>query len=489
MSIHIKSNQVDGSSATVPQKIQENVQQTIHARTALLSEGWVENVSLTITDGNITDIGQTNDQSGTQPVSVDLLLPAPTNLHSHAFQRAMAGMTESRRPGTGHTVEHDSFWTWRKQMYRFLDHLTPDDVQAISALVQMEMLESGYAAVGEFHYLHHQVNGEPYTNPAEMSERVAAAAEQTGIGLTLLPVVYEHGGCDGRPLGSGQRRFGCSFDEYSQLYERARSALGNLPPDSRLGVAPHSLRAVSQDTLKQATELEPDGVLHIHVAEQKLEVEEVATAWGKRPVEWLLDNHDVNQRWCLIHCTQMNTAETTALAASGAVVGLCPITESSLGDGIFNGSQYLTAGGKIGIGSDSNVRISLSEEIRTLEYSQRLRDQARAVLATPSASTGRFLYDKLLAGGAQACDRNAGQIQVGKLADLVALNTRNPTLAGLESDQWLDGFVFAADDQLVTDVWSAGRHVVQQGVHRHRDAIVARYMAMIKHLKQRSEKQ
>ncbi|MFV2002786.1 MAG: amidohydrolase family protein, partial [Paracoccaceae bacterium] len=268
-----------------------------------------------------------------------LLLPAPVNLHSHAFQRAMAGLTERRGKDAS-----DSFWTWRRMMFRFLEQLTPDDIEAVTGFVQMEMLEAGFGASVEFHYLHHQADGTPYADIAEISTRGVAAAQCSGIGLTLLPVLYQQGGCDGRALGRGQARFGNDIDRFARLHAGAATALAGLPADCRVGVAPHSLRAVTPDGLKAAAALSP-GPIHMHLAEQQAEVDEVKAAYGQRPTEWLLDNAEVNARWCLIHCTQMQAHETRALAATQAVAGLCPITESSLGDGIFDGKRFLDAGG------------------------------------------------------------------------------------------------------------------------------------------------
>ena len=450
----------------------------IWAQRALLADGWACDVSLDHDSGRIVRV-----QAATAPdpdaIRVGALLPAPANLHSHAFQRAMAGLTEQRGPDP-----RDSFWTWRQLMFRFLDRLTPEDVQAITAFVQMQMLEAGYGAVAEFHYLHHAPGGTPYANLAEMSERLVAAADQTGIGLTLLPVLYQYGGCDQRALGPGQIRFGNDLDRFSRLVERAEIALGALPSDARLGIAPHSLRAVSQAALAAAIALRPDMPLHMHLAEQPAEVEEVLQAWGARPVEWLLANVDVDSRWCLIHCTQMHRHETQSLAATGAVAGLCPITESSLGDGIFDGIAYRDAGGLWGIGSDSNIRISLSEELRTLDYSQRLRDHSRAAFATAQNSTARALLEGAARGGAQATGRDGGVLSLGKLADLVALDTTHIDLDGCTGDTLLDAFVFAADDRAVSDVWSAGRHVVQGGRHMHHDAISAAYRAAVRRLRQ-----
>lgn len=317
---------------------------TVYAEKALLADGWAENVAVSIgSDGRIASV-----ERDAQPIGerVGILLPAPVNLHSHAFQRAMAGMSERRG-----SESRDSFWTWRQIMFRFLDALTPEDVEAIAAFVQMEMLEAGYAAVGEFHYLHHQPGGASYANLAEMSDRIMAAAADTGIGLTHLPVHYQFGGCDGRPLAAGQIRFGNDFDRFQKLHELASEALKSLPDDAVIGVAPHSLRAVDADSLKKAVALAGGNPLHMHLAEQIPEVDEVLAATGQRPVEWLLANHAVSENWCLIHCTQMTSQETAGLAATGAVAGLCPITESSLGDGIFDGVDYLAAGGRFGVGS------------------------------------------------------------------------------------------------------------------------------------------
>jgi len=448
---------------------------TLWAEQALLAEGWASDVRVTITGDKITAIEADTAPQGQR---LGLLLPAPTNLHSHAFQRAMAGLTERRGPDP-----RDSFWTWRQLMYRFLDRLTPDDVQTITAFVQMEMAEAGFAAVAEFHYLHHAPGGQAYDNPADMALRIAAAAAQTGLGLTLLPVLYQFGGCDGRPLGPGQNRFGNTPDQFAAVMEGAATALTSLPADTVLGVAPHSLRAVSVEGLAIAASLRPAVPIHMHLAEQKAEVDEVLAHRGARPTEWLLANADVSDRWCLIHCTQMQPHETLALAKTRAVAGLCPITESSLGDGIFDGVAYAAHGGRWGIGSDSNIRIALSEELRTLDYSQRLRDHSRAALATEHRSTGRVLFEGAARGGAQAAGRDAGAIAVGKLADLVALSGTSPDMAGHQGDTTLDAYIFAGDDRMVTDLWSAGRHLVTNGRHHAHDAVTAAYTECVTKLR------
>lgn len=448
----------------------------IWAEQALLPQGWARDVSVTLERGQIATVTE-NTLPEPGATRVGALLPAPANLHSHAFQRAMAGLTEKRGPDP-----RDSFWTWRQLMFRFLDQLTPDDVQAITAFVQMQMLEAGYAAVAEFHYLHHAPGGVPYERLGEMSERIVAAADQTGIGLTLLPVLYQYGGCDRRPLGPGQIRFGNDPERFARLLDEAGKALSALPGDARLGVAPHSLRAVSPEGLAACIALRPDAPLHMHLAEQIAEVEEVRAHHGARPVEWLLANAQVDARWCLIHCTQMERHETLGLAATGAVAGLCPITESSLGDGIFDGVAWAGAGGNWGIGSDSNIRIALSEELRTLDYSQRLRDHSRAALATARHSTGRVLHESAARGGAQASGRNAGRLQEGMLADLVALDTAHVDLDRRTGDTLLDAYVFAADDRAVSDVWAAGRHMVSEGRHVHHDMITSAYRTVARRL-------
>lgn len=441
----------------------------LHAATALLPEGWARDVCIRVTDGRIVQV-----TTGVAGQGRGVLLPAPVNLHSHTFQRAMAGLTEARTAG------QDSFWTWRALMYRFLDRLMPEDVQAIAAQAMVEMAEAGFGAVCEFHYLHHPVGGGTYADPAEMSGRIVDAARETGLGLTHLPVIYEQGGVDGRALGGGQLRFGSSPEVFAALLEAARRDLSGLP-DAVLGVAPHSLRAVSRETLARVAGL-TGGPVHLHIAEQLAEVAEVQTAWGARPVEWATANLPLDRRWCMVHATQMTPEETVALARTGAVAGLCPITEANLGDGVFDGPGWLAAAGSFGVGTDSNVRISLAEELRVLEYSQRLTLKARAVLAD-TRSTGRLLWEAAAQGGAQAAGRGSGMIAVGQWADLVALDSGDLRLEGLEGDQILDAFVFAGRDGLVSDLWSAGRHIVREGRHVAREAVEDRFRATMRRLK------
>ena len=367
------------------------------AELALIPEGWAKNVRVTLDQtGRIGNV-----ESGVEPnpdeqnLRKRILLPAMSNLHSHSFQRAMSGLTEKR------LERRDSFWSWRELMYSFLERLTPERMEAISALVFMEMLECGYASVGEFHYVHHQSGGQHYENIAETSCRIISAAQKTGIGLTHLPVFYMQGGLNGKKLAEGQLRFGNELEQYLRILDQTQNSLRNSPKDYLLGMAPHSLRAVSPEFLKEIVEARSSDTVHIHIAEQLKEVEEIQTHFDARPVEWLLNNIAVDSRWCLIHATHMTQEETQNLAKSGAVVGLCPITEANLSDGVFDGTELLLSGGKYGIGSDSNVRISLTEELQLLEYSQRLVRKERVVMTSKTGSVGRALYDDSLAGGAK----------------------------------------------------------------------------------------
>lgn len=439
---------------------------TLFAPLALLPEGWVRDLRLEIDEGRITALApNAAPRPGDNLLAGRALLPAPSNLHSHTFQRAMAGMTERRGPSP------DSFWTWRRLMYKFLDHLTPEQVEAIAAFAFVEMMESGFAAVAEFHYLHHRPGGAAYDNLAEMAERIAAAASATGIGLTLLPVLYTYGGAEAAPLNGGQLRFGCDLDRFLSLV----SAAPRLMPDGVIGVAPHSLRATTPDELRGLIAAGLPGPRHIHAAEQVEEVTQIEAWLGTRPVDYLFSEIGLDPRWCLIHATQMTEAETRELAVSGAVAGLCPITESSLGDGIFNGPDFLAAGGLFGLGTDSNIQIDLASELRQLEYSQRLRDRARNVLAPAGASTGAALYAGALAGGARALGRDTGAIRVGAWADLLTLDRDHPTLMALDDGQLIDGFIFAGPRGAVRDLWSAGRHSVREGRHVARTQVEAKW--------------
>jgi formiminoglutamate deiminase len=435
---------------------------------ALLETGWQRDVLIEIEGRTIKSVA-----AGVAPPAgaerlTGAAVPGVANVHSHAFQRAMAGLAERRGP------EDDDFWTWRKVMYRFLAQLTPDDVEAIAAMAYVEMLEAGFTAIGEFHYLHNTPDGGRYADPAEMSGRIVAAAEASGIGLALLPSFYAHGGCGGRPPAPAQLRFISDIDGFWRLMEASRRHLRRIE-GGVLGIAPHSLRAVDAPELAALLEDWKSGSVHIHAAEQTREVEECVAWSGARPVQWLLDNADVDERWCLIHCTHMTDDESRRLAQSGAVAGLCPITEANLGDGIFEAPRYLDAGGRLAVGSDSDVRIALNEELRTLEYGQRLSQRRRNRLGSQGSSIGRHLFDLARRGGAQALGLSTGALAMGKAADIVVLDTAHPVLAGRSGDVVLDSWVFAGGDGVVSEVFVAGRRVVADGRHIHRPQTVKRF--------------
>jgi len=440
---------------------------TLHFRSAWLPTGWASDVRVTIRNGLIDSVAA-DEPPGPADERRAIGLPGVANLHSHAFQRGMAGLTEARG------ASDDSFWTWRETMYRFVDRIGPDQLHAIASLAYVEMLEGGFTRVGEFHYLHHDLDGAPFAEPARMSQAIVAAAEETGIGLTHLPVFYAHGGFGGIAPGHGQRRFLHDLDSFARLIEGARAAAAQLP-DAVVGIAPHSLRAVTADELRALEALAPQSPIHIHIAEQVKEVKDCLAACGARPVEWLLANLPVDPRWCLVHATHMNAAETVAAARSGAVAGLCPITEANLGDGLFPAVDFLAAGGRFGVGSDSNVLIDLAEELRLLEYGQRLTHRGRNVLAGGAGrSTGEALFAAAVGGGAQALGVKSG-IAVGRAADMVSLDGDHPALVGRSGGPILDSFLFAAGRGAIDGVWRRGRKLVDRGRHVAGDAIRARY--------------
>jgi formimidoylglutamate deiminase len=443
---------------------------------ALLPSGWADEVGVEIgDDGLIARITPGSAPDGAERIA-GIALPGMPNLHCHAFQKGMAGLAERRGP-TG-----DSFWTWREVMYRFLSRLTPDDVEAIAAYAYIEMLEAGFTTVGEFHYLHHDPAGRPYADIGEMAARIAAASAATGIGLTLLPSLYTYGGFGGAVPDPGQIRFINPTDRFVTLMERSREIVSKLP-GAALGIAPHSLRAVLPEQLREAAAIFANGPVHIHAAEQTKEVDDCVSVLGARPVQWLLDEIGIDERWCLIHATHMTDEETRRLAQSGAVAGLCPLTEGSLGDGIFNGEVYLAARGRFGIGTDSNIQIDGPAELRLLEYSQRLKARARNVMTvTEGESTGRSLYTRALAGGAQALGRPIGALAPGHRADIVVLDADHPDLAGASGDMVLDVLVFSAGRGLIRTVIAGGKPVVREGRHLARDAIARKYRYTVSRL-------
>ncbi|MEZ5929020.1 MAG: formimidoylglutamate deiminase [Parvularculaceae bacterium] len=451
---------------------------TLFAKRALLPSGWAEDVRIRIgANGRIMEVeaGAARD-SGDVSLGEKTILPAPGDLHSHGFQRAMAGLAEYR------STSADSFWTWRETMYWFLSALSPDDVEAVTAFAFMEMAEAGYGAVAEFHYVHNAPGGAPYDDIAEMSSRIIAAGGTAGLGLTLLPVFYAYGGANKAPLKPRQKRFETTLDSYASLRAGVARAAKSGAPDLFVGNSFHSLRAAGPEEIRILTETYK-GAFHVHAAEQVLEVDDVKAWLGARPVEWILDNTSIGPGWCLVHATHMTEAETAGLARRGAVAGVCPVTEGNLGDGVFNGAAYLEAGGKLGFGTDSNISISLADELRLLEYTQRVTHKSRNVMCRGEWSAGRTLYELALEGGAAALSRASGAIAPGRWADLVTLDPSKVSLLSGEGDRILDGFVFAGGERAISDVWSGGRHIVKDGVHVRRDEIESRFRASLSRLR------
>jgi formimidoylglutamate deiminase len=452
----------------------------LHAPSALLPSGWAEDVAITLDDaGMIAAVA-----SGAAPAGMERLagpvLPGMTDLHSHAFQRAMAGLTERRGPGGD-----DHFWTWRETMYRFLARLTPDDVGAIAAHLHVTLLKGGFTAVAEFHYLQADIDGRAYANPAEMGLALIAAAEGTGIALTMLPSLYRQGGF-GRPHTDGQKRFVLDDDALWASVEAFRVAAARNPL-LRVGLAPHSLRAAALPDMARWADLirrdDPQAPIHIHAAEQPREVAECLAATGSRPVRLILEALPVDAHWCLIHATHLSPEEVAGLARSGAVAGLCPTTEGNLGDGIFPLPAFLAAGGRFGIGTDSHVGVNAAEELRMLEASQRLATLRRAVATTEEQpSAGTLLWSRAAAAGASVSAQPAGAIAPGRRADLVVLDGEAPLLAGRSGALALDTLVFAGGEPLVRDVMVGGAWVVREGRHRAEREAAAGFAATLRRL-------
>jgi formimidoylglutamate deiminase len=438
---------------------------TLVAQNLWTPQGWMRDVRLGTAD---------RDVAGD---AARFVLPGMPNLHSHAFQRVMAGLAERRGPGD------DSFWTWRETMYGFAARIGPDALRAVAAQLYVEMLKAGYTRVCEFHYLHNAPDGRPYADPSAMSLAIVEAAQEAGIGLTLLPVLYMTGGFDGRPLGEHQRRFGLSVDAYLRLLE---SLVPHESPLLRTGIALHSLRAVPETALREvlASPLARGRVVHIHIAEQIGEVQDCLAVRGVRPVQWLFDHADVDAHWCRVHATHLDDAERRVLARSGAVAGLCPTTEANLGDGLFPLADHLDAGGVLGIGSDSHISVSPVEELRWLEYGQRLVTRHRNIAARRAGgSVGESLWKAALHGGARAAGIapfDSGSVDgTNAHADWLVLDDASPLLAARDEVSVVDSFLFAGNTPLVREVLVDGERVVRDFRHRDESRIAARYLETV----------
>lgn len=457
----------------------------IFAKQVLTETGWANDVLIKV-DCNGVILELKPDTQLDAGFSGDrlygALIPGLPNSHSHAFQWAMAGLGEKSGKGG------DSFWTWRQAMYGFVDAITPDDLQAIASALYMQMLKSGYTSVGEFHYLHHDANGQSFSNPAEMSQRIFESAKESGIGLTLLPVFYRYSGFGEQEPNAGQKRFIHDQQDFAFLIDEV-AALSSRYQQS-FGIAPHSLRAVNQQDLNFAIEhlnsVNSEAPVHIHIAEQMKEVNDCLDFYGKRPVEWLLGNQNVNERWCLVHATHMTTQEIQNVAQSEAVVAICTTTEANLGDGFFPMLDYKKQSGRWSVGSDSHISVDAAEELRWLEYQQRLAKQSRTLLVEGEySSNGMWLWQQAASSGAQSLGRDAGTIKVGNKADFVELNTESFALIGKDSDQLIDAFIFnhQFSNDAIRTVWVNGQCQVKDGVHRNEEKIKQNYQKSISRLR------
>ncbi|MGY6258407.1 formimidoylglutamate deiminase [Paraburkholderia caledonica] len=451
--------------------------QTLFAEHAYLPGGWRRDVLLEWdVDGNLTTVEpDTRDVPASVARAAGPVMPGMPNLHSHAFQRAMAGLTEYR--GSSATGAADNFWSWRDLMYRFAARISPEGLASVAQWLYIEMLKAGYTSVCEFHYVHHTPDGGRYGNPAELAQRVVDAASASGIGMTMLPVLYQYSGFGARAPRDDQRRFINTPGSLLELLGALRAA---RPENAalRYGVAPHSLRAVSEQSLRELLGgLDGSAPVHIHIAEQTAEVDACVETEGARPVQWLLDRFDVDSRWCLVHATHVDANETLALARSGAVAGLCLTTEANLGDGLFPAQEYLDAKGRIGVGSDSHIGVDWRAELRLLEYGQRLTRRQRNVLASAQTPyVADRLFDAALEGGAQATGRATGALQVGHRADWLVLDPNHASIAEHAPSAWLSGVVFCEHGETpIRDVYAGGDKVVDNRRHRDEEGAYARY--------------
>ncbi|WP_444998488.1 formimidoylglutamate deiminase [Aliikangiella sp. IMCC44359] len=448
----------------------------LYAESVLIGNQWQKNITLSINQNGLIESIETGQATGSEVVK-GTILPGMVNCHSHAFQRAFAGFSEYK------ANQADSFWSWRDIMYRFVAKMSPDDAHSVAQFLYLEMLKAGYTCVAEFHYLHHQNDGKAYANPSEMSLQLINAAKQTGLSMTLLPVLYSYAGFGELSPSAAQARFIHSTDNYCKLIENLFQTTQQEQTVS-LGIAPHSLRAVSQSQLEQIVplmrSLDHNAPVHIHIAEQLQEVEDCIDFYGQRPVEWLLANQSLDKNWCLIHATHLTSQEVKGLAKSGAVAGICPTTESNLGDGIFPTEHYLSLNGRLAIGSDSHIAVNVADELRSLEYAQRLTAHRRAVLTSADCSSvGQYLYQKASLDGALTVNQNVGELAVGKRADLIVLDGQHPSLYAKQESTLLDAAIFATEKLPVKDVMVAGEWQVKNGFHPQQDLIKESYFKVM----------
>ncbi|CAG8998655.1 MAG: 8-oxoguanine deaminase [Candidatus Celerinatantimonas neptuna] len=431
-----------------------------YAPQAYLPQGWTQNVIFDVSqNGFIRDIQIAPFDAQCEKLDGPVV-PGMPNLHSHAFQRAMAGLAEQR------TNPHDSFWSWREQMYHVALNIPPEQLYHIARYLYIELLEGGYTSIAEFHYLHHAPDGTPYRPLDEMADAISQAANDAGIGLTLLPTLYTYSDFAGRPPADTQRRFIQTTEQYLTGMKRLQKQL-QTRPNQRLGGCFHSLRACSEKQLQAVVEeLPSDWPIHIHISEQRREVEQCLITHNTTPLHWLSQHVDLNSRWTLIHSTHLTGEELSTLAKSGAIAGLCPTTEANLGDGIFPCRTYLNQGGAIGIGSDSHISTCFIEELRWLEYGQRLLEQQRNCLADETTpSTAERLLNEALLGGAKSLAQPIGKLAVNSRADWLVLDLDEPWLNCSPGTHLMDTWLFALKSPAIKDVMVAGRWSLKNGIH------------------------
>ncbi|WP_286263470.1 formimidoylglutamate deiminase [Thalassotalea atypica] len=447
----------------------------LHAKNILLAQGWAQDQLVTIAQGKIVNIEPIGSQ--TSDVTKALVIPGMVNCHSHAFQRAFAGFSEQG------SEQGDSFWTWRAIMYKFLAQLSAQDAQVIATQLYIEMLKMGYTRVAEFHYLHHDIDGQTYPELSTMAKAIFDASKNSGIGLTMLPVLYRHSGFGEQAPNEGQARFINDVVQFNQLVSECVE-LTDTYENTNVGIAPHSLRAVDKASLEKAVShvraLDEHAPIHIHIAEQQKEVDDCLAHYQKRPVQWLLDNIELDQHWCLIHATHIDESERQGIIKQGAIAGICPTTEANLGDGIFPSTEFIAEGGTWAIGSDSHISVNPVEELRWLEYAQRLIKQQRAILATPKQpSVGRHLWQHAAKGGGQSCGLQLGEIAIGQQADLLVLDSELLSCYANSDQHLLDSLVFASQQPAIDDVMVNGQWVIERKQHKLAEQSQAQFAQLL----------
>lgn len=428
----------------------------------LQKEGWIENVTVKTDDeGIIVSIDSENKSKTTHN---GFAIPGFQNAHSHAFQYAMAGLAEL------HSVSEaqNDFWSWRKTMYQLALHITPEQMENIATMLYKEMLRNGYTHVAEFHYLHHNQDGKPYAQLSEMSERIMAGAKNAGIKITLVPIFYQKGGF-GKEAEKDQCRFiSNSIDDYSKLFEACQISATKYN-DASVGYGIHSMRAVTSENIIRLSNLKKESIpLHIHVSEQLKEIEECESFLGKRPVEWLSNNVELNEDYHLVHATHLIEKEIEQISSSGASVVLCPSTEGNLGDGLFPLGEFLRKKGKWSIGTDSHIGINPLEEIRILDYGQRLITHSRNTFGNQKkADNGQIAIESALLNGRKAMGINQDSFfEIGKPLDALVLSSTHPLIQSTSLKNRTNTIIYAGDSSMFNGTIVNGKWAIQNGEHK-----------------------